>query len=236
VNKNLVIIPTYNEIKNIGKVIEKVRLLAKDFDILIVDDNSPDGTGKEADRLAGIYKGVNVLHRSAKFGMGKAYIDGFKWALSRSYELIFEMDADLSHNPEDLVRLSDGVRDCDLCIGSRYIDDGGVVNWPIWREALSRAANIYVRFVTKMPIKDTTAGFKCFKRNVLESIPLDHIHSEGYSFQIEMHYKTLKKGFRIKEIPIIFVDRQHGMSKMSNNIIFEAFFVVWKLALAKNKD
>lgn len=235
-NRNLVIIPTYNEVSNISKLIENVYFSVKDFDVLIVDDNSPDGTGREADRLAGIYKGVNVLHRNAKLGMGKAYIDGFKWALKHSYEFVYEMDADFSHNPSDLLKLQDGIKDSDLCIGSRYIENAGVVNWPIWREILSRTANFYVRFVTGMPIKDTTAGFKCFKREVLEAICFDKIRSEGYSFQIEMHYKSWKKGFRIKEIPIIFVDRQHGMSKMSKKIIFEAFFAVWKLVFNKNED
>lgn len=234
-NRDIIIIPTYNERNNIKKLIAEILALNKSLDILIVDDNSPDGTGQEADILSGLYDEVKVLHRPAKLGMGRAYVDGFKWALERNYDQICEMDADFSHNPKDLLRLLEGVQDSDLCIGSRYIENGGVVNWPIWRETLSRAANFYVRIVTKLPIKDSTAGFKCFKRAVLESISLDKIHSEGYSFQIEMHYKVWKKGFDIKEIPIIFVDREHGHSKMTKKIIFEAFFVVWKLVFNKNE-
>lgn len=234
-NTNIVIIPTYNERNNIKKLIAEILSLNRGFDILIVDDNSPDGTGQEADILSSLYNEVKVLHRPAKLGMGRAYVDGFRWVLKRNYDYIYEMDADFSHSPKDLLRLLEGVQDSDLCIGSRYIENGGVLNWPIWRETLSRAANFYVRLVTQLPIKDTTAGFKCFKSSVLKSISLDKIHSEGYSFQIEMHYKVWKGGFNIKEIPIIFVDRQHGHSKMLKKIIFEAFFSVWKLVYKKNE-
>jgi len=235
-NKTVVIIPTYNESKNISRLISELLSLGKDFDILVVDDNSPDGTGHVVDGISKFHKEVNILHRPGKLGMGRAYIDGFQWALARNYKLICEMDADFSHSPSDLLRLLEGVGNCDLCIGSRYIENGGVINWQIWRQLLSRTANFYVRLVTGMPIKDATSGFKCFKRKSLESIELGNIHSQGYSFQIEMHYKVWKKGFRIKEIPIIFVDRQHGMSKMSKAIIFEAFFAVWKLKLNKKRE
>ncbi|MDO8661730.1 MAG: polyprenol monophosphomannose synthase [Candidatus Omnitrophota bacterium] len=235
-HKNIIIIPTYNERKNITKIVEEVILANQGFDILIVDDNSPDGTGLEVDRLAALYPEVQVLHRPAKRGIGKAYLDGFRWVLERNYEYIFEMDGDLSHNPRDLPRLLEGVRGSDLCIGSRYIRGGGVRHWPLWRQALSRMANLYVRLVTQLPIKDTTAGFKCFKRRVLECLPLDKIHSEGYSFQIEMHYWAWKMGFKLKEIPIIFVDRPQGRSKMSRQIIWEAFLVVWKLIFDKEAN
>ena len=235
-NKDIVIIPTYNEIKNINKLINELLSLNRDFDILVVDDNSPDGTGQEVDRLSRLHKEVNILHRPGKLGMGRAYIDGFKWALARNYELICEMDADFSHGPRDLMGLMEEINDSDLCVGSRYIENGGVVNWPIWRQVLSRTANLFTRLVTRLPVKDATSGFKCFRRKVLESISLDGIRSEGYSFQIEMHYKVWKKGFKIKEIPIIFVDRQHGKSKISKGIIIEAFFTIWKLVLSKNED
>ena len=229
VNRNVVIIPTYNEKDNIRKLIEAILSFSKDVDILIVDDNSPDGTGQEAENLSQIYKEVKVLHEPAKLGIGKAYIEGFKWALQQNYEHICEMDADFSHNPGDIPRLLSAIKECDLCIGSRYIKGGGVVKWEFWRKALSRIANLYIRFVTKLPVKDNTAGFKCFKRKVLESISLQEINSEGYSFQLEMNYRAWKKGFVIKEIPIIFADRRQGRSKMSKKIVFEAFFIVWKL-------
>ena len=159
--------------------------------MLIVDDNSPDGTGKEADVLSSEHEEVNVIHRPGKLGMGRAYIDGFKWALEREYEYICEMDADFSHRPKDLLRFMNEMASCDVCLGSRYVEDAGVVNWPIWREILSRSANVYVKAVTRMPVYDGTGGFKCFKRKVLETIDLEGVRSEGYSFQIEMHYKNM---------------------------------------------
>ncbi len=229
-NKSLVIIPTYNERNNIVKVCEKVLALEEAFDILIVDDNSPDETGDLADDLAKRNKEVHVLHGEKKTGIGIAYIKGFKWGLERGYEYFFEMDADFSHSPDDLVRLLNEMNDCDLCIGSRYIEGGGTINWPVWRMFISKfAARYYTRMITGMPIHDTTSGFKCFRRSVLEAIDLDAIHSQGYSFQIEMHYRTWKRGFRIKEIPIIFTDRQQGLSKMSRRIVFEAICMVWKI-------
>jgi len=228
-NKSLVVIPTYNEIDNIEKIILKVLSLRKGMDILIVDDNSPDGTGDIVDALVSEHKELNVIHRPGKLGMGRAYVDGFNWALGKRYEYVFEMDADFSHNPEDLPRLLDEMGEYDLCIGSRYVKDAGVINWPIWREILSRSANVYVKLITCMPVNDGTGGFKCYRRSVLESINLDGVRSEGYAFQIEMHYKSWKKGARIKEISILFKDRLQGNSKMSKKIIFEAFFVVWRL-------
>jgi len=229
-NKQLVIIPTYNESKNIIAICDRVLSLEKAFDILIVDDNSPDGTGRLADKLSEKHSSIHVLHNNRKSGIGLAYINGFKWGLERNYDFFFEMDADLSHNPDDLIRLLDEMDDCDLCIGSRYIEGGGTINWPLWRMLISKfAARYYTRLITGMPLHDTTSGFKCFRRSVLESINLDVIDSEGYSFQIEMHYRVWRLGFRIKEIPIIFTDRQHGLSKMSKRIVLEAIFMVWKI-------
>ncbi|MFQ5953207.1 MAG: polyprenol monophosphomannose synthase [Candidatus Omnitrophota bacterium] len=230
-SKALVIIPTYNERENIDKIVSKVLSLGRGMDVLIVDDSSPDGTGEEADRLAAEQQAVKVIHRPSKMGMGRAYVDGFKWALENDYDYLFEMDADFSHNPEDLTRLLDEMDTCDVCIGSRYVKGAGVVNWPLWREILSRSANIYVKLVTGMPVIDGTAGFKCYKRKVLEGIDLDKVRSEGYSFQIEMHYKAWKRGFNIKEVPITFTERREGQSKMSKSIVFEAFFAVWRLKL-----
>jgi len=222
--KVLVIIPTYNEKENITKIVPEVLSLHSEIDILIVDDNSPDGTGHIAEQFEKETPRVHIMHRPSKMGMGKAYRDGFQWALAREYQYICEMDADFSHEPRDLKRILQEVKDCDLCIGSRYVENAGVVNWPIWREILSRMANVYVRWVTGIPLLDSTAGFKCFRRNVLEAIDVQSICSEGYAFQIEVHYRTWRKKFRIREIPIIFKDRSHGRSKMSERIIFEAFF------------
>jgi dolichol-phosphate mannosyltransferase len=229
-SKSLVIIPTYNERKSIGEVCKQIIELPRDFDILIIDDNSPDGTGDIADHLAMHNECIHVLHGTKKDGIGRAYIKGFKWGLERDYEYFCEMDADLSHNPKDLVLLLDEMDNCDLCIGSRYIEGGGTINWPLWRMLISKfAARYYTRIITGINIHDTTAGFKCFRRSVLEALDLDAIHSEGYSFQIEIHYRVWKRGFRIKEIPIIFTDRQHGLSKMSRKIVLEAIFMVWKI-------
>lgn len=229
-NKCLIIIPTYNESKNIVRLCEKIMSMEKGFDILVVDDNSPDGTGELAEKMSSIHPEIHVIRRPGKMGIGSAYIEGFKWGLGKEYELFFEMDADFSHNPEDLIRIKETVKDCDLCVGSRYIEGGGVINWPLWRMLLSKfAARYYTSIITRMPMNDATSGFKCFRRTVLENLALDEIHSEGYSFQIEMHYRVWKKGFRIREIPIIFTDRQHGLSKMSKKIIFEAIIIVWKI-------
>ena len=233
-NKALVVIPTYNESGNIEKIVNKVLSLESDVDVLIVDDNSPDGTGELADMLAKKHQEVRVIHRPAKLGMGRAYVDGFKWSMEKGYEYVLEMDADFSHDPEDLKRLLSGMSECDVCIGSRYTEGAGIVNWSIWREILSRSANVYVKLITRMPIADGTAGFKCYKMEVLKAIDVDSVRSEGYAFQIEMHYKSWKKGFHLKEIPITFTERRQGQSKMSKKIVFEAFFTVWRLIFERS--
>lgn len=227
---NLVIIPTYNERENIEKMVEYISSLDVDFDILVVDDNSPDGTGDAVESLQKRYKNLNLIRRKAKLGLGTAYIKGFKWALEKNYDIICEMDADFSHNPEDLVRLYHTcMNGIDLAIGSRYISGVNVVNWPLGRVIMSYMASIYVRMVTGLKVKDTTAGFKAYKREVLETIDLDNIRSRGYAFQIEMKFTTWKFGFRIREIPIIFTERQEGTSKMSGGIFNEAFWGVLKM-------
>jgi dolichol-phosphate mannosyltransferase len=231
--KALVVIPTYNEIDNIDGIINAVLDLPRRLDILIIDDGSPDGTGGYVKEHFGNDPRVNLIERSGKKGLGTAYVAGFRYALERDYPFIMEMDADFSHDPKDLVRLLDSMPGNDLVIGSRYLNRVTVVNWPLRRLLLSMGASLYARLITGLKIKDTTAGFKCFRRNVLESIDLDRIRSNGYAFQIEMHYKTWKKGFRIKEIPIVFTDRHDGQSKMGGAIIREAIFVVWKLRFGR---
>jgi len=229
---NLVIIPTYNESENIEKIIDSIFSLEVDFDILVIDDNSPDGTGDIVQKMQGQYKQLNLISREAKLGLGTAYIRGFKWAIARSYDIIYEMDADFSHNPDDLIRLyNECIKGVDLAIGSRYISGVNVVNWPLGRVIMSYVASIYVRIITGMKIKDTTAGFKAYKREVLETIDLDNIRSRGYAFQIEMKFTTWKFGFKIKEIPIIFTERQEGASKMSGGIFNEALWGVIKMKL-----
>jgi len=229
---SLVIIPTYNEKKNISTVIEKLNSLNTGVDILVVDDNSPDGTPEIVKGLQEKNKNLYLIKRSNKVGLGTAYIRGFNWALGRGYQYILEMDADLSHNPDDVPRL---IKECkkgyDLVIGSRYCDGVNVTHWPIKRLLLSYGANKYTRIVTGLPIKDTTAGFKCFNRRVLEDIDLSRIKSSGYSFQIEMSFRAWKKGYSLKEIPIVFEERSEGESKMSKNIVYEAVFMVWKLKI-----
>ncbi len=227
--KTLVIIPTYNEKENIESIIESVLSQSKTIDILIVDDNSPDETAKIVRNKIKRNKRIHILERPGKMGLGTAYIAGFKFALERKYKLIFEMDADFSHNPEEIPNFLKEINGYDLVLGSRYIRGFNVVNWPLRRLVLSYGANLYTRVITRLKITDSTGGFKCFRREVLESIDLDKIHSNGYAFQIEMTYKAWKKGFRIKEIPIVFVDRVQGTSKMSKKIIYEAVFMVWKL-------
>jgi len=232
--KSIIIIPTYNEKENIEKLIEEIRKLNRDFRILIIDDNSPDGTGRIADELAGKYSEVSVLHRSAKLGLGTAYIIGFKYALENNYDLVFTMDADFSHQPKYLIDLLEKAKEYDLVIGSRYVKDGQIQNWPLHRLILSRGANIYVRMVTRLPIFDSTGGFNCYRKEVLEKIDLDTIISDGYAFQIEMKYRLWEKGFSIKEVPITFIERARGTSKISKRIILQAFFLVWKLRLRIN--
>lgn len=226
----LVIVPTYNERENIRPLIESV--LAKDprIDMLIVDDGSPDGTGEIVDEIAASNPRVFVLHRPEKQGLGTAYLEGFRWALERDYEYVFEMDADFSHNPDHLPEFLRRIADADLVLGSRYRNGRvTVVNWPMSRLLLSYAANIYARAVTGLPLFDSTGGFKCFRRKVLEAIDLNAVKSNGYAFQIEMSFRAWKKGFRIVEIPIVFVDRTEGESKMSRRIVREAVWMVWRL-------
>lgn len=226
----LIIVPTYNEIENIQAIIPEILKQDSRIEVLVVDDNSPDGTA-DAVEIIRIRKPsrIHLLKRTGKMGLATAYIAGFKWALERHYDLIFEMDADFSHCPDELPRFLKRLDRADLIIGSRYVKGMNVVNWPFRRLMLSYCANLYTRFVTGLPIKDCTSGFKCFKRQVLESIDLDHVDSDGYSFQIEMTFKAWKKGFKLLELPIIFYDRMAGLSKMSSGIISEALIEVWKL-------
>ncbi len=227
----LIIFPTYNERDNIEKIVHAVLPLDPRINVLIVDDNSPDGTGDLADKLARDMQTVHVLHREKKAGLGKAYIAGFKWAIEQKYDFIFEMDADFSHGPEYLKDFLREIQNHDLVIGSRYISGVNVINWPMARLLLSYYANVYTRVITGLPLRDATGGFKCFRREVLEAINLDLVKSTGYAFQIEMSMRAWKKGFRIKEIPIIFVDRVAGTSKMSKKIMREAIWMVWALRL-----
>ena len=228
--KTVVIIPTYDERENVGPISQAVRQHVPEADILFVDDNSPDGTGRLLDELAQQDPHLHVLHRPGKQGLGRAYIAGFKWALAQGYEFIFEMDADFSHSPAELPNFLRAAADADLVLGSRYIGGIRVMNWPLSRLLLSTGAGAYVRLVTGLPVYDPTGGFKCFRRSVLEAINLDRITSSGYSFQIEMTHNAWMKGFRIKEIPIVFEDRRMGYSKMSMGIAQEAVFMVLKLA------
>ncbi|MDD3730810.1 MAG: polyprenol monophosphomannose synthase [candidate division Zixibacteria bacterium] len=227
----LIIFPTYNERDNIKKIVHAVLPLDPRIHVLIVDDNSPDGTGEIADQLAAQLNNVKVLHREKKEGLGRAYIAGFKWAIENKFDFIFEMDADFSHGPEYLKDFLKTIQEYDLVIGSRYISGVNVINWPMSRLLLSYFANVYTRIITGLPLHDATGGFKCFRRQVLEAINLDDVHSTGYSFQIEMSMRAWKKGFRIKEIPIIFVDRIAGQSKMSKKIVREAVWMVWLLRI-----
>lgn len=229
-DRALVIIPTYNERDNIARIIPAVLVQDACLEILVVDDGSPDGTGAIVDELVERNERVHVIHRSGKLGLGTAYIAGFRWALERKYDLIFEMDADFSHNPERLPEFLGAVREADVVIGSRYQHGRvNVVNWPMSRLFLSYCANLYARGVTGLPVFDATAGFKCFRRNVLEAIDLNSVKSNGYAFQIEMNFRAWKHGFRLVEIPIIFVDRTEGVSKMSKRIVREAIWMVWRL-------
>lgn len=229
--RTLVIIPTYNEIENIGTVLREVLSLSPDIDILVIDDNSQDGTGEYVDEFSKKEKRVSIIHRERKLGLGTAYKLGFQYAMDKKYDYIFEMDADLSHNPKDIPRFLEKIKGCDLVIGSRYKNGVSVVNWPMSRLLLSYFANIYARIITGVPIRDLTAGFKCYRREVLEAMDLKKIQSDGYGFQIETVFWAHKKGFNIEEIPIIFVDRVEGTSKMSKHIIWEAFWLVWKLRI-----
>jgi dolichol-phosphate mannosyltransferase len=233
VNKALVIIPTYNEKENIRKMVQTILLLPAPYDILIIDDGSPDGTADIVRSLqSSSQERLSLLERNGKQGLGTAYILGFKWAIDRKYDFIFEMDADFSHNPHDLLLLHQACNDgADMAIGSRYKSGVNVVNWPMGRVLMSYCASMYVRFVTGMKIYDTTAGFKCYRRQVLEAIDLDKIKFKGYAFQIEMKFTAWKLGFRIEEVPIIFTDRREGTSKMSGGIFNEALWGVLRMKL-----
>jgi dolichol-phosphate mannosyltransferase len=228
----LVIIPTYNEKENIEKIIRKVMSLDGHFHILIVDDGSPDGTADIVRSLQQEFSAqLHMVGRTGKLGLGTAYIFGFKWALEKGYEFIFEMDADFSHNPDDLLRLYDACahQGADLAVGSRYVSGGKLVNWPLNRKLISKGGALYTKLITWMPVNDPTAGFICYRKAVLQKIPLDNVQFVGYAFQVEMKYRAWKLGFKIKEVPITFIDRTEGTSKMSSNIVKEAMLGVWKM-------
>jgi len=230
---SLVIIPTFNEKENIERIISKVFSFEKAFDILIVDDGSPDGTAQIVKSLQNEFKGLHIEERKGKLGLGTAYIHGFKWALKKDYNFIFEMDADFSHDPNDLLRLYEACNDKnnDLAIGSRYTNGVNIVNWPMSRLLMSFFASKYVKFITGLPVNDSTAGFICYRRSVLETIDLDKIQFVGYAFQIEMKFKTWKSGFDIMEVPVVFTDRKEGYSKMDTSIFFEAFIGVIQMKI-----
>jgi dolichol-phosphate mannosyltransferase len=226
----LVIVPTFNESENLPRLIPSVLSRDPRIEVLVVDDASPDGTGRIADRIAAAEPRVHVLHRAGKLGLGTAYLDGFRWGIERGYDVLFEMDADFSHDPAHLPQFMEAIERYDVVLGSRYLHGRvTVVNWPIGRLLLSYAANVYARWVTGLPIADATGGFKAFRRPVLEAIDLERVESNGYAFQIEMSFRAWKKGFRLGEIPIMFVDRDLGESKMSKRIVREAVWRVWRL-------
>lgn len=227
----LVIVPTYNEAENLPQIVPEILRQDPRLEVLVVDDNSPDGTGDLADRMAQTKTRVHVLHRQAKEGLGRAYLAGFQWGLEQGYQAMFEMDADFSHDPAFLPRFLVAIEDADLVLGSRYATGVNVINWPISRLLLSLGANLYARWITGLPLSDSTGGFKCFRREVLAAIDFSKIKSNGYAFQIEMSFRAWKKGFRLKEIPIIFHDRVEGQSKMSKRIVREAIWMVWWLRL-----
>ena len=233
--KKLVIIPTYNEIENISPMIDTVMSLDGEFDLLIIDDGSPDGTAAVVrKRQQEFSERLHLVERSGKLGLGTAYITGFKWALEHDYDYVFEMDCDFSHNPNDLIRLYNAAREgSDVVVGSRYVKGVNVVNWPMSRLLMSYCASIYVRTITRMPVYDATAGFVCYSRRALETLDLDRVQMKGYGFQIEMKYSTWRLGMKISEVSIVFVDRQEGTSKMSSGIFGEAFWGVLKLPLRK---
>ena len=229
--ETLIIVPTYNERDNLPQLVKRLMAQPVTLDVLVVDDNSPDGTGQMADEIAATNPHVHVLHRAEKNGLGRAYIAGFKWALAQGYEFIFEMDADFSHNPTDIPKFLEAARaeDADLVLGSRYKGGIRVINWPLNRLVLSIGAGQYVRTITGMHITDPTGGFKCFRRRALASLELDSVQSNGYSFQIELTHRIWRRGGKIAEVPIIFTDRLLGSSKISRDIVYEALWMVWKL-------
>ena len=230
--KTLVIVPTYNERENLARLVEAALAATPEVELLIVDDNSPDGTGKIADEIAARNPRVHVMHRAGKLGLGTAYIAGFSWGLERDYEAMMEMDCDFSHDPRELPNFIAAAKDADVVIGSRYKDGVRVVDWPMQRLLLSFGASKYVRIVTGMPVSDPTGGFKLFRRHVLVALDLGRVRAEGYSFQIEMNYRCWMAGYRIAELPITFVDRRAGVSKISRKIVWEALWMVWRLTIS----
>ncbi len=228
-NKTLVIVPTYNERENLLPLSQRLLWLPVSVGLLVVDDNSPDGTGQLADELAAKHPSIHVLHRQQKSGLGRAYIAGFKWALEHDYEFIFEMDADFSHDPDDIPKLLGAAKNADCVLGSRYLNGIRIINWPLSRLMLSKSAAVYVRVITGMPFTDPTGGYKCFHRRALQALNLDEVQSNGYSFQIEMTHRLWRQGMKLAEVPIIFTERREGRSKMAGHIIREAFLMVWKL-------
>ena len=228
-NKSLVVVPTYNERENLSPLAQRIFALPVPVDLLVVDDNSPDGTGKLADELAAKNPSFHVLHRKEKSGLGRAYIAGFKWALEHGYEFVFELDGDFSHNPDDIPMFLEAARNADLVLGTRYLNGIRIINWPLSRLMLSKCAAKYVQVITGMQISDPTGGYKCFTRRALEAINLNEINSNGYSFQIEMTHRLWRQGMKIVEVPIIFTERAQGHSKMAGHIIREALFMVWRL-------
>lgn len=230
----VIVVPTYNEKENLPGLIDRLSALPIPVDVLVVDDNSPDGTGALADDIASRNAFVHVLHRKEKAGLGRAYCAGFAWALDNQYEFIFEMDGDFSHNPDDVPRLLQAAQNADVALGSRYLNGIRVINWPLNRLILSVTAAKYVRFVTGMPFSDPTGGFKCFRREALDTVDLEKIHSNGYSFQIEMTHHLWSSGFQVVEVPIVFTERIQGCSKMAGPIVSEAVWMVWRLLL-RNK-
>ncbi len=228
-NKTLVVVPTYNERENLSPLAKRLLALPVPVDLLVVDDNSPDGTGKIADELALRHASIHVLHRSEKNGLGRAYIAGFKWALENGYDFVFELDGDFSHNPDDIPMFLEAIQGADLVLGSRYLNGIRIINWPLSRLMLSKSAAQFVHIVTGMPFTDPTGGYKCFRRRALEAIKLDEVRSNGYSFQVEMTHILWRQGMKVVEVPIIFTDRFQGHSKMSGHIVREAFIMVWRL-------
>tara|TARA_Y100000748_G_C15489160_1_gene485839 strand:+ start:870 stop:1583 length:714 start_codon:yes stop_codon:yes gene_type:complete len=231
--KILIVSPTYNERKNIQSLVEQVLSLNPDYHLLVIDDNSPDGTAIKIEELQKLFPNLHLENRPGKAGLGTAYLFGFQWALDNDFDVIVQIDADLSHNPKDIPRLVSNLKENDLVIGSRYVEGVSVVNWPIRRLILSYGANMYSRLITGMPIKDSTAGFKAWSSSLMKKIDLSKVRSQGYSFQIEMHFRAWRVGASIKEEPIIFVDRTIGESKMSKKIMYEAIWMVWRLRIWK---
>jgi dolichol-phosphate mannosyltransferase len=232
----LIVIPTYNEVANLPVIVQRVRKEAPSAHLLIVDDTSPDGTGELADQLASKDPAIHVLHRREKDGLGRAYVAGFEWGLARNYDVLVQMDGDLSHNPSDVPRLVDALESADLVLGSRYVTDGGTVNWGVGRQLLSRGGSFYARTILGLPIRDVTGGFKAWKATTLRAVNLATIRSNGYSFQVEMTYRVACLKLNIQEVPIIFADRVDGVSKMSKKIVIEAMLMVWRLRFSDKKQ